>query len=199
MSPRTKQAYGQLRDERIEEIYTAAYKVFSSQGYRATMMEDIAKAADISKGLIYHYFTSKDELYTAMVKRTMQGALKLIRDSADLPVSPWERLQWLMVEIITRAQQNPEEFLVIMQAYVTDAVPAEVRAMVIQYTTTISETIRGSIIEGQAAGQVIQGNPDKLAMTLTACLHGLVLNTTIPTYQQSQLIDANIVLQMLKA
>jgi AcrR family transcriptional regulator len=199
MSPRTKLAYGRMRKERIDEIIAAAYKVFSSKGYSATMIEDIAKVANISKGLIYHYFNSKDELFTTLVKRAMEGALKLIRDASALSDSPWNRLHWLTTEIVTRAQQEPEEFLIIMQAYTTDAVPQDVRAMAIQYTMTSSQAIRELIVEGQVARQVIMGDPDRLAMTLTACLQGLVLNAIVPIYQVSDLLDVDIVLHMLKA
>ena len=171
----------------------------SSTGFNATMMEDIAKAAHISKGLIYHYFDSKDELFTTLVKRAMEGAIKLIRSASTRSDSPWDRLHWLIAEIITRAQQNPEEFLVIMQAYTTDAVPEDVRTMAIQYTMTSSQTIRELIAEGQAVNQIIPGDPDKQAMTLTACLHGLVLNAIVPIYQISDLLDVDIVLDMLKA
>jgi AcrR family transcriptional regulator len=199
MSPRTKLAYGRMRDERIDEITAAAYLAFSKKGYSATMIEDIAKAANISKGLIYHYFDSKDELFTALVKRAMEGALKLIHNASARPGSPWNRLHWLTTEIVARAKGAPEEFLIIMQAYTTEAVPQEVRAMAAQYIMTGSQTIRELIVEGQAAGQVIAGDPDRLAMTLTACLQGLVLNAVIPIDQVSDLLDADVALHMLKA
>jgi AcrR family transcriptional regulator len=198
MSPRTKLAYGRIRKERIDQIIEAAYHVFSSNGYTATMIEDISNAAGISKGLIYHYFSSKEELFTVLVKRAMEGALTLIQDALTRSGSPWDRLHWLASEIVSRARQEPEEFLVIMQAYTTSAIPQEVRAMAIQYVMSSSQAIRELIEEGRKMKQVIEGDPEILAMTLTACLQGLVLNAIIPLYQVSDLLNVDIVLRMLK-
>jgi AcrR family transcriptional regulator len=199
MSPRTKEAFGRMREERINGIVAAAYQVFSLKGYRGTMIEDIAQAADISKGLLYHYFDSKEALFTTLFSRVMRGALRLIQAAAARPGSPWERLSWLVEEITSRAGQEPAEFMVIMQALTTDTVPEEVRAMAAEFTMSSSKALRGLIVEGQGAGEIIQGDPDRLAMTLTACLQGLILNTIIPLYQVSDLLDGQIVLRMLKA
>jgi AcrR family transcriptional regulator len=199
MSPRTKQAYGRIRKKRIDEITAAAYQVFSNKGFSATMIEDIAQAADVSKGLIYHYFDSKDELFTALVQRAMQGALKLIREASARSDSPWDRLYWLITQVVARARQEPEEFLIIMQAYTTVSVPENVRSMALQYTLASSQAIRELIVAGQAAKQIIMGDPDRLAMTLTACLQGLVLSAIVPTDPGPDLLDVDVVLRMLKA
>ncbi len=49
-------------DDTRKAILDAAFHLFSTQGYNDTAMSAIAKKADISKGLIYHYFDSKKEL-----------------------------------------------------------------------------------------------------------------------------------------
>ncbi len=54
-----------LEEQRRKAILGAALGMFFENGYRNTKMEDIAKAAGISKGLIYHYFSSKAELLFA--------------------------------------------------------------------------------------------------------------------------------------
>jgi AcrR family transcriptional regulator len=59
------------KDRRRLEIVEAAEKVFSQKGYEATTVEDIASAAELSKGTIYLYFESKEELHDAIVQRGM--------------------------------------------------------------------------------------------------------------------------------
>ncbi len=49
-------------ETRPDEILDAALQVFAIHGYRATRLEQVAAAAGVTKGTIYHYFTSKEQL-----------------------------------------------------------------------------------------------------------------------------------------
>ena len=197
MSPRTKRAYEQIREDRKEQITAAARTVFANKGFGATVIDDIAAAANISKGLIYHYFSSKEEIFIALVQQAMEGAQSLIREALSRPDSPWNRLHWLTTEVMTRAQDDPEAYAIIVQAYTSQAVPQTVREMVVQYIMTSAQAIRELVVAGQAAGQVVEHNPDELAVTFTACLQGLALSVSAPVQQNISLPDANIVLRML--
>jgi AcrR family transcriptional regulator len=198
MCPRTKVAYQQIREDRQEQILAAARKVFASKGFSATAIKDIAAEAGISKGLIYHYFAGKDGVFESLVQRVMEGALALFRDALALPDTPWNRLHWLLTQVVIRAQQDPEEFMVIVQAYTSQAVPQKARTMAIQYTVASSQALRELIVEGQAAKHVITGDADQLAMTLTACLQGLALTAASPIHEVSGLPDVAMVLRMLE-
>lgn len=58
----TAQRKLELEELRREQILTAALGMFYENGYANTTMDDIASAAGISKGLIYHYFKNKAEI-----------------------------------------------------------------------------------------------------------------------------------------
>ena len=60
--PRTKEQYEKIRREKSELIRKTALKLFAEKGYDATSINEIAQSAGISKGLMYNYFKSKDEL-----------------------------------------------------------------------------------------------------------------------------------------
>ncbi len=66
MSPRTKEQTAKIREERRRQILEAARQVFSQKGFDATNVSDVAAAADVSQGTIYHYFDSKDDLFMAV-------------------------------------------------------------------------------------------------------------------------------------
>lgn len=61
-------------------IYEAALKNFSKSGYANTKMEDIAKTADVSKGTLYLYFQSKEDLFYHMCRQNQQTLLE-VRES----------------------------------------------------------------------------------------------------------------------
>ncbi len=49
--------------DRVLHILSEAARLFAAEGYERTSMRDIAEACGISKSLLYHHFTDKDELY----------------------------------------------------------------------------------------------------------------------------------------
>ena len=60
------------RNRRENKILDAAEKVFSTVGYANTKMEDIAKEAGMSKGSVYFYFDTKENLYMAITYKALQ-------------------------------------------------------------------------------------------------------------------------------
>jgi TetR/AcrR family transcriptional regulator len=60
------------KEHRKEEIVDAAQKLFFEKGLQAATLDDIAEAAELSKGTIYLYYKSKEDLYLAVMMRGMQ-------------------------------------------------------------------------------------------------------------------------------
>lgn len=66
MCPRSKEEYNEIREARRDNIEQAALTCFALNGYHATTISDIAREAKISKGLLYNYFKSKEELLSVL-------------------------------------------------------------------------------------------------------------------------------------
>ncbi len=64
----TKPRYQRRKEDRPQEITQAALEAFAEKGYAATRVEEVAKRAGVSKGLMYLYFKTKEELFKAVVK-----------------------------------------------------------------------------------------------------------------------------------
>lgn len=62
-------------------IMDSALAEFSSKGYRASSVNAISAAQDVSKGIIYHYFETKDDLFLACVEECFQRLTEYIRES----------------------------------------------------------------------------------------------------------------------
>ncbi len=60
--------YQRRKEDRPQEISEAAFEVFAAKGYAATRVEEVAKRAGVSKGLLYLYFKTKEELFKAVIK-----------------------------------------------------------------------------------------------------------------------------------
>ena len=60
--------YQRRKEDRPQEITAAALAAFAEKGYAGTRVEEVAKRAGVSKGLLYLYFKTKEELFKAVVK-----------------------------------------------------------------------------------------------------------------------------------
>jgi AcrR family transcriptional regulator len=59
------------KEDRPTEIVAAALEAFAERGYAATRLEDVAERAGVSKGTLYLYFKSKEELFKAVVQQAL--------------------------------------------------------------------------------------------------------------------------------
>jgi AcrR family transcriptional regulator len=175
MSPRTNLSNQKIRDERRDQILHAALKVFAYKGLKAAKIADIAAQADISQGLIHHYFTSKEDVFTAVVARAMTGALAAFADMAGSGSDPWERLTLITERMLQGLVIHPEYMLVLTQSLVNQDTPPEVGKLLAEMGQRISTQLVRLIEAGQAAGTVVQGSPQELAMTFIATIQGLAI------------------------
>lgn len=60
------------KEQRKEEILDAAQRIFFEKGLLAATMDEIAEAAELSKGTLYLYYSSKEDIYLAVMMRGMK-------------------------------------------------------------------------------------------------------------------------------
>lgn len=73
--PRTKGQFEAIRKESRQKILDAALEVFAKQGYHSATVDAIAKTAGISKGLIYNYFKSKEDVLQELMIGMMEALM----------------------------------------------------------------------------------------------------------------------------
>ena len=74
--------------DRKQQLLDIALELFSRVGYDRTTVRDIANAADVTDGLIYRYFASKEELLDEVIERARRRMADVpIRFDADRPVT----------------------------------------------------------------------------------------------------------------
>ena len=80
-------------ETRRDAILAAARRVFARNGLAATRTSDIAAEARISQGLLYHYFPTKENLFTEIVEAAMRETVVLTTRAAQAPGQAWPRLE----------------------------------------------------------------------------------------------------------
>lgn len=83
------------REENRARILDAALAAFAQNGFAATRMEEIARAAGLTKPTLYQYFDGKEALFTAMMQAPGEGMLAEIDlDSAEDPIAQLWAFAW---------------------------------------------------------------------------------------------------------
>ncbi len=95
MSPRTSAQFEEIRDQKRKLILDTALDLFASKGYYNTSINDIARKAGISKGLMYNYFGSKEELIETIIFNGVDEIMEILDKDGDGKLSHDELLSFL--------------------------------------------------------------------------------------------------------
>ncbi len=107
MSPRTEKQFEEIRNEKVELIKSTALKLFSENGYESTSISKIATSAGISKGLMYNYFSGKEELLKEILIGGLTNFTQLlvVQNPKNIKKSELEKF---ITENINLLKQKPE-------------------------------------------------------------------------------------------
>jgi AcrR family transcriptional regulator len=97
------------KTDREKIIIDAALKVFSRKGYADTRMADIAREADMSYGLIYHYFENKEKLFDAIVEDWWTGFYNELEELQKRPLPTEEKLVGIIRYILSVYGSKPNQ------------------------------------------------------------------------------------------
>ncbi|CBS87521.1 TetR/AcrR family transcriptional regulator [Azospirillum lipoferum] len=118
--PEAPPRWRRRKDARPQEIVAAAMDVFAERGFAAARLEEVAARAGVSKGTLYLYFPSKDELFKAVIRAAILPNLEQAEALAAAAAGPsfpvLERLLRMVAHLVatTRAATIPR--LVIAEA-----------------------------------------------------------------------------------
>ncbi|MEU3746805.1 MULTISPECIES: TetR/AcrR family transcriptional regulator [Streptomyces] len=160
---------------RERQMVDAAVRCFARQGYQAASMDEIAELAGVSKPLVYLYLGSKEELFTACIRReagALLGAVAAGVEGAELP--PDERLWAGLLAFFTYAAEHPDAWVVLSLRARTQGEPfagelARMRDEVVGFVAgLIGEAAReaGGVVTGRdvdALAQALAGSAESLA------------------------------------
>jgi AcrR family transcriptional regulator len=101
------------KEDRPAEITRAALETFAENGYAATRVEEVAKRAGVSKGLLYLYFKTKEELFKAVIRSAVVPRIDaLITAIADTGLSAEEFLRGPFLTFIKKLPDSPARVVV---------------------------------------------------------------------------------------
>lgn len=74
-----------------QALMDAALEQFNKKGFNKTSIEDIVKAARVTRGALYHHFNGKEEIFIQVYKELLEELVAVIRKSIKGKDDPWEK------------------------------------------------------------------------------------------------------------
>lgn len=157
-------------DARRNRILAAATREFGNRGYESTRIADIARSAGVTDAGVLHHFSTKQDLFMAVVERREEAY-----QTVSLPGESVRSLFDQFIEAVRRAAEEPE--LLRFRVMLTGASrikghPVEGRAQrtLESALDTLIPMVRGRI----AAGEIAEGtDPEQLILELFALNEGI--------------------------
>jgi AcrR family transcriptional regulator len=197
MSPRNEEQNELIKDERREQILSAALKVFAKKGFAATKISDIVARGGMSHGLVYHYFRSKEEIFFDLLKRAIATSVQSITQVEALEMPPLEKIRMIAQYILGGIESYEDSayyFMIVLHASVMD-VPKEMAELISSSSISI-RSLANIIAEGQKTGEIREGDPFGMTVTFFAAIEGLAVYKL--AMEAFKMPDPEILVNMVK-
>lgn len=153
--------------ERPGEILAAALSVFAERGFAGARLEEIAARAGVSKGAIYLYFPTKEDIFRAAVEQVIAPNVEQVRQALAAHPGPFpDLLKLIMGRVLQILRRTPAGGVAKMVIGEARNFPELAR---VWHDRLVSQTIAalaGAVEAAQARGEVRAGDPRLIAMQI---------------------------------
>ncbi|NQX62731.1 TetR/AcrR family transcriptional regulator [Paenibacillus qinlingensis] len=163
-----------IYEERKQQITLAAVRIFAQRGLPGTKISMITAEAGVSHGLFYHYFKTKEELFTSLVREAIETSMKEMDSLSQLTVSPIEKIKILTQGMLD--ENGAPYFMLLHRARNFEEVPEEVSQLIQQYPVDVYVKLLLPLFEeGQQRGEVADGEAEELIASYLTVLSGVMV------------------------
>jgi AcrR family transcriptional regulator len=148
------------RDERRGQLLIAASEIFVDRGYHAAGMDEIAERAGVSKPVLYQHFSSKLELYLAVLQRHVDNMVSGVRQALRTTTDNRQRLRAAVQAFFDFIEHDSQGYRLIFENdYTTEpSVSAAVKVATEACTDAVFDLIsRDSGLEAHRARMIAVG------------------------------------------
>jgi len=146
---------GQKEKRRLDILYKGL-ELFVEKGYKATKITDIAEELNMSVGLLFHYYSSKEDLYYELVRLGVEGTNKPIQKENLTPIEYFESFVSDIFNAI-KNDINIARMFVLMPEAQRVGTPERVRELALKIN--IIDSFVPIIIKGQENNTIKEDNP----------------------------------------
>lgn len=186
--------------QRRREILDAARREFFEHGFRRPTMDDVAARAEISKGTIYLYFASKEEILAHLLLEglgLLLSKMKAALSSTDSATAE-SALRALADAYLDFCQSSPSYFRLLMafdRGRFGESIPPELYQKILDESLRSLTLVAQAIETGLSSGEFDTDDPWLAAGSIWAALNGVVVLMAHPLRQQLLKTDVQTMFQ----
>lgn len=133
-----------------ERLLAVAVRLFAEQGFEGTSVQEIVAAAGVTKGAMYHYFASKDDLLYEIYHRLLGLQTERLNALAGGPGDAADRVRAVAEDVVETTLTSIDEAIVFFRSM--HMLPADKRTRVRAERRRYHERFRALVEEGQRTG-----------------------------------------------
>ena len=170
-------------------IVEAATRLFASRGYERTRMEDVARAAGLTKGGLYFHFPDKMSLLRAVVVHHLEHYQALVLEALRSSCPARAAIRQLVKGLVDHMRPLLESGggLGGLQLLVEGYRHEDIRGIIQEYSARFREALEGLLARGMAEGCLRKVDPALGAMGVTVVLKGLLLEVVVRPLEKMRL------------
>lgn len=161
--------------ERKNQIVKATVDCISKYGYNNFSMQDVARIAGVSKGIIHYYFLNKDDLMMSVLEHVADDISSLLTVGMNEEVDPVKKLEILISTCLNVVRKTKEFYQVNMDFWTQINQKGEVRHTVAKHYHNFRETCSKVLVEGAEKGVFFKVNPIEFSSLIIAMVDGISL------------------------
>lgn len=185
------------RKASVEKLLQAALKLFVSQGYRSTTLEQIASAAGLTKGAVYFYFGNKASTLVELINRVqahvIDPAIKVIQESG--PSAKNQMIAFLHTQAKLGVTHPNDVLLLILMSLEFSNGQGEVVESISRVYAKLYKLVENMIRAGQKSGEFRDDLPIKELVALVMANHD---GTFLEWYRRSSELDGRNLVRTLR-
>jgi len=183
---------------RRNQILDAATKVFVRQGFQHARMDDIVEESGLSKGTLYWYFKSKEDIINAILRRLFTGDLENLQSLLQAEGTASERLIQLTNHRVNGLKRMSSLVPIIFEFYAVAVHQQWIKQFINEYFRHFRTLLEQLIQQGIDRGEFRHVNATNAAITFASLYEGLTLHWMMdPQTVQWEILSENSIPMLL--
>ncbi|QOY37290.1 TetR/AcrR family transcriptional regulator [Anaerobacillus isosaccharinicus] len=139
---------------RRQQIIEAAKHCIVTKGLPHFSIKDIAKAANLSTGVIYHYFENKDDLLVDVLKDSFSNTEKLVKETVDAASNYNNKMKAYLETVAKVPDENPDFYIILLNYLAQAPYNEELKRIISRFFQNLGRFIEGILQIGYKEGVI---------------------------------------------
>ncbi|MHC1682991.1 MAG: TetR/AcrR family transcriptional regulator [Clostridiaceae bacterium] len=190
--PRTKEQFEEMRLKSRSMIIETSLNLFITKGYHSTSISNIAKEAGVAVGLMYNYFSSKEELLSSIIDENFKQLFMSVTEAMGKDIEILDVKKMIDIIIATIIKQNQSWKLIISVTFQPD-ISKHIKSKIENFYIHQKDIFLNYFISKGFS------KPEESAEVLISILHGAFLNyACTDNIEELQLIRRTVIERLLE-